>query len=55
MLIKRLDSNSFDVFWGNGWGNWARYSVEGQKLQQVKGIRAPFPVVVALKKRFKVE
>ena len=24
MEIKALDNRTYDVFWGNGWYNWAR-------------------------------
>lgn len=52
MFIKRLDANEFDVFWGTGWFNWARFSIEGGKLAKVKGNATPYSIVNALKARF---
>lgn len=55
MLIKRIDSREFDVFWGNGWTNWARFELADGKLHKVKGMGVPYPVVTALKKRYGVK
>lgn len=27
MLIKHLDKNTIDVFWGTGWDNWSRMKI----------------------------
>lgn len=54
MLIKKIDANNFDVFWGNGWFDWARFHYDGTKIKQMKGVRVPPAVFFALKKRFGV-
>ena len=52
MYIKRLDANTLDVFWGNGWYNWARFEVSGKNLKKIGGQHVPSQVVSALKTRF---
>lgn len=52
MRVIRLDAKEFDVFWGNGWYNWARFSCDGKRLTFVKGSKVPVPVFSALKKKF---
>lgn len=37
MFIKRLKPNVFDVFFGNGWNQWARVTRRAGQLQQVDG------------------
>jgi hypothetical protein len=60
MIIKRIDATHFDVFWGTGWDNWARFNIEynvekkHKFLRQEKGIEVPRPVMQELITRFTV-
>lgn len=37
MFIKKLKPNTYDVFVGNGWSQWARITRRGGEVQQVEG------------------
>ena len=52
MYVKRLSSNEFDLWWGNGWNNWARLTIDGKKVVQVKGERIPAQVFVAFSRKY---
>jgi hypothetical protein len=58
MIIKKLDATHFDIFWGKGWDNWARFRIEYNPensrkfLRQEKGIEVPKPVMAELLTRF---
>lgn len=52
MLVKHVNQNRFDVFFNNGWTNWARFEVTRGKLTQVSGTDVPKPIVSFLEKRY---
>lgn len=51
MLIKNINKNTFDLFFNNGWENWARFSVVDNKLQQISGVNVPASIIGYLKKK----
>lgn len=51
MLIKNINKNTFDLFFNNGWENWARFSVASGKLQQTCGVNVPASIIGYLKKK----
>lgn len=55
MLVKRIDAHVFDVFWGNGWYNWARFDLGLGGLTQVKGVSVPHTVREKIAQRFNVK
>ena len=44
MEIKHIEENLFDVFWGNGWTNWARIKNNNGFLKQLTGLEIPKPI-----------
>lgn len=52
MEIKMLDERHFDVFWGQGWTNWARIQNNNGFLKQIKGIEIPKIVFAQLIAKF---
>lgn len=58
MIIKRIDAEHFDAFWGKGWDNWARFRIEYNPesnrkfIRQELGIEVPRPVMAELLARF---
>lgn len=42
MLIKRVNTTTFDVFWNNGWEYWARFHRESDgALKPINGKQMP--------------
>jgi hypothetical protein len=43
MIIKKINNNTIDVFFGEGWENWGRFKIKYGKpitqLFQIKGTR----------------
>jgi len=52
MLIKHINKNTFDLFFNNGWDNWARFEVTNNKLQQQAGVQVPANITSFLNKRY---
>lgn len=52
MLVKHINKSTFDVFFDNGWENWARFLVKNNKLHQIAGIAVPKPIESFLNKRY---
>ena len=52
MLVKHISSNRFDVFYNNGWDNWARFQVENGKPKQTNGFPVPKNIEIFLAKRY---
>ena len=52
MLVKHITASRFDVFYNDGWENWARFEVKGGKTQQVAGTAAPRNIQLFLDKRY---
>jgi len=52
MLIKHINKNTFDLFFNNGWDNWARFEVKGTQLHQVNGVQVPTNITSFLNKRY---
>jgi len=52
MLIKHINKNTFDLFFNNGWDNWARFEVKGTQLSQVSGVQVPTNITSFLNKRY---
>lgn len=51
MLIKNINKNKFDLFFNNGWENWARFEISNNKLHQIAGVAVPFSIINYLKKK----
>lgn len=45
MLIKKLHSNVFDVFLGNGFNNWSRVKRTHYGVSVVQGNRLPHSIL----------
>ena len=41
MVVKKIQSNLLDVFWGFGWDNWARISIKKGFVTQESGKSIP--------------
>jgi hypothetical protein len=52
MLVKHITKNRFDVFYNDGWENWARFEVKGGKTMQIAGVPAPKNIGAYLDKRY---
>ena len=35
MLIKKVNKNTFDIFFNDGWDNWGRFSTEQNELTKI--------------------
>lgn len=46
--IKEISKNLFDVFWEQGWSNWARIQNNNGFLKQIAGVDIPKSVFSAL-------
>ena len=53
MLIKRVNKNTIDVFFNNGWNNWARLQMQKNHYHQVAGALVPPAIMHSLNKRNK--
>ena len=53
MLVKYLNTNTFDIFFNDGWENWARFHVEKGKLVQITGVPVPKNIQLFLENRYK--
>lgn len=58
MLIKRLNRDTFDCFWGEaGWSDWTRYQRNKDQtshtsyLSKVAGVKPPYEVYEQIKGR----
>lgn len=52
MLIKNVNSNTFDVFFNDGWDNWGRFQINNKKLSQIGGVGyVPASIINYLKKK----
>lgn len=52
MKVMHITANRFDVFYNQGWENWARFEVKGGKTIQVAGAKAPANIQAFLDKRY---
>lgn len=52
MLVKHCNPNLFDIFYNQGWENWARFSIVNGKVTQVKGNAVPTNIHAFLTKRY---
>jgi len=52
MLVKHLSPNTFDIFYNTGWESWARFTIENNKLTQIKGTSVPKNISMFLIKRY---
>lgn len=59
MVIKRVNSHLIDVFYGNGWENWARFNLvknhnnhTGHFLKHVAGQELPRNLFTILIRKF---
>lgn len=52
MEIKHIDQRTMDVFWGNGWENWARIQNNNGFLKQIGGVEVPKQVFSKLIAQF---
>ena len=50
MVIKYLSDSHFDVFWGLGWLNWARYEKKSGKV--VSGEYPPHQIQSFINNKF---
>ena len=49
MKVCRVKKTAFyDVFTGEGWKNWSRYKLDGEKLHHVSGNRIPFSILTSV-------
>lgn len=54
MKVLHLNQKTFDIFFNQGWENWARFQIDGnKKLQQVAGVEVPKNIKLFLEKRYK--
>jgi hypothetical protein len=51
MLIKQVNGNTFDLFFNQGWDNWARFTKENNKLRQISGVSVPQNIIHYLQKK----
>jgi uncharacterized membrane protein len=59
MLIKHVTKKTFDVFFNNGWENWARFEIvknekHQRKLKQVAGEQIPTGIAQFLERKYGV-
>lgn len=52
MIVKHINPNSFDIFYNQGWDNWARFSLTPSKIVQVAGNPVPKNIFLFLAKRY---
>lgn len=56
--IKRLGSDTYDIWWGVGWDNWSRVKIvvaNGRPLfTHMKGYKLPFPIQAATTRYLKL-
>lgn len=53
MKVIHLNSFTFDVFYNEGWENWARYKVtKDKKVVQIRGVAVPKNIQNFLEKRY---
>ena len=52
MVVKHINAETFDVFFENGWENWARFTVDQNKLHQIGGTQVPININKFLTKRY---
>ena len=52
MQVKHITKDTFDIFFDNGWENWARFLVKENKLHQIAGVSVPKPIQIFLNKRY---
>lgn len=51
MLIKNVNKNTFDLFFNEGWENWARFQVNNHKVTQIAGVHVPVNIIKYLEKK----
>lgn len=51
IVVKKRDNNTFDVFYGHGWDNWAHFRRDKGRLLLVKGLPVPNAVYSELSKQ----
>ncbi len=51
MELKKVDKNLFDVFVGQGWGNWSRVKVNKDNIELVAGLPLSKNTINSLKER----
>ena len=47
--VRRVNFNTFDVFFGTQWDQWARVKVGRSSIQQMAGDKMSFPVLKSLR------
>jgi hypothetical protein len=52
MLVKHINAGLFDIFFNQGWDNWARFEVVQGKVNQIKGHTVPTNIQSFLAKRY---
>lgn len=52
MNVKHINKTTFDVFFDNGWDNWARFQKNGSGVTQIDGVEVPKPIISFLNKRY---
>ena len=52
MKVLHINNKLFDIFFGQGWENWARFVLDRGKLVQVNGVEVPKNIKTFLVKRY---
>jgi len=52
MVVKHINSQTFDVFFENGWNNWGRFFVDKNQVTQIAGEKVPTNIQKFLVKRY---
>lgn len=52
MIVKNVTGNTYDVFWNDGWNNWARIQNRNGFIKAVGGLEIPKIVFAMLIKEF---
>lgn len=52
MIVKHLKGNTYDVFWNDGWDNWARFENRNGFIKAVGGLEIPKIVFAMLIREF---
>lgn len=51
-VVKFVNKNTVDVFWGLGWDNHCRFKLHAHYLEKVSGTSVPSHLMAELKERF---
>ena len=52
MKVMHITDKLFDIFFNQGWENWARFAVKGGKIHQVAGVEVPKNIYHFLTNRY---